>query len=335
MATKDILLTGDRPTGPLHIGHYAGSLAKRVALQGTYDPSYIMIADTQALTDHAQESALLKERIMMVMKDYLSVGLDPNQYTIFLQSLVPELHEFTSIYMNFVTFARLRRNPTVKTEMQSKNYGDQVPVGFLVYPISQCSDITAFSATVVPTGDDQQPMIEQSNEIVRAVNNYCQKDVLVESKVLLSEVTRLPGTDGGQKMGKSLGNCIYLTDSKEDVDAKVMSMFTDPNHLKVSDPGKVEGNAVFAYLNAFDPDREGLAEMEDHYRRGGLGDVTCKRRLQKVLQDVLGPIRDRHAQYADKDEELWEILFESSKRARRVAQAKLLELKEAMGLSYE
>ncbi len=331
---QDIVLTGDRPTGKLHIGHYVGSLRKRLELQETYDRPYIMIADMQALTDHAHNPSLVKESVLAVTRDYLACGLTFEKNRIFIQSLVPELTEFTVLYMNFVTLARLLRNPTVKSEMNQKEYGNTVPSGFLNYPISQAADITAFNATLVPVGDDQLPMIEQTNEIVRHINHHFNTDVLVECKALLSTVTRLPGIDGSAKMSKSLGNCIYLSDDADTVRKKVMSMFTDPGHLRVEDPGKVEGNPVFTYLDAFDTDKEGLAEWKEHYQRGGLGDVKVKRRLETCLQAELEPIRERREAIAQNDEELMQILKNNSEEARKIASENLQKLKAVLGINY-
>ncbi|MDO5733873.1 MAG: tryptophan--tRNA ligase [Eubacteriales bacterium] len=335
MNTKDIVLTGDRPTGRLHIGHYTGSIVNRLKMQHEYQTTYVMIADYQAYTDHSSNRELVKESIIQLMIDYLACGLDPELNTIFIQSLVPELCEFTMIYANCVTLARLRRNPTVKNEMQQKGYGDAVPVGFLTYPISQAADITAFKANLVPAGEDQLAMLEQCNEIVRHIRHNYNSDVLQECKPILSRVTRLPGTDGQAKMGKSLGNCIYLSDSADLVREKVMGMFTDPNHLRVEDPGKVEGNPVFTYLDAFEPDREQLAEWKAWYQRGGLGDVKVKRRLVEVLNGILEPIRQKRAELEKSEDELWEILFTHSARARAVAQETLRELKSDLGLIYK
>ena len=331
---NEIVLTGDRPSGKLHIGHYAGSIAKRLELQDEYETSYIMIADMQALTDHAENNELVRRSVLEVAKDYLAVGLDPAKTTFFIQSLIPQLCEFTMLYMNFVTLARLKRNPTVKTEMKQKGFGDTVPSGFLNYPISQAADITAFKAEIIPVGEDQLPMIEQTNEIVRHVNHLYGKDILVECKALLSKVKRLPGTDGAAKMSKSVGNCIYLSDDEKTVKEKIMSMFTDPNHLRVEDPGQVEGNPVFEYLDAFDPDREGLKEMQEHYRRGGLGDVKVKKHLLKVMEEILSPIRERRQALEGKEDEILAMLREQSAKAREVAAESLAELKEAMGLNY-
>ncbi len=331
---KDIILSGDRPSGRLHIGHYAGSLAKRLQLQQMNIPMYIMIADMQALTDHAEDGTLVRDSVMELAIDYLAIGLDPEKCTIFIQSAVPQLCELTMLYMNFVTLARLKRNPTVKNEMQQRNFGDTVPSGFLNYPVSQTADITAFKATLIPVGEDQLPMIEQCNEIVRHVNNLYKTDCLKECKAMLSQVSRLPGTDGNLKMSKSVGNCIYLSDDEKTVKTKIMGMFTDPGHLRVEDPGKVEGNPVFAYLRAFDPDKEALAEMEAHYQRGGLGDVKVKKHLNEVLQTLLAPIRERRAELEGKRPQIRELLLSHSEKAAAVAAETLAELKEAMGLNY-
>lgn len=331
---RDIVLTGARPSGMLHIGHYAGAVAKQLQLQDEYDTPYVMIADMQALTDHAGTTELVRDSVMNVALDYLSAGLDPKKNTIFIQSLVPQLPEFTMLYMNFVTLARLKRNPTVKTEMKQKGFGDTVPSGFLNYPVSQAADITAFKASIIPVGDDQEPMIEQTNEIVRSINHTFNTDVLVECKALLSKVTRLPGTDGNAKMGKSLGNCIYLSDDEKTVKEKVMGMYTDPNHLRVEDPGQVEGNPVFTYLDAFDPDRALFEDMKAHYRRGGLGDVKVKKHLIEVLEGILGPMREKRKEIAQNEGDILRILKEHSERAADVAADTLRELKEAMGLIY-
>lgn len=331
---KDIVLTGDRPSGRLHIGHYAGSIGKRLELQNEYDNNYIMIADMQALTDHAEEGAMVSHSVMELAIDYLACGLDPEKNTIFVQSLVPELCEFTMLYMNFVTLARLKRNPTVKSEMKQKGFGDTVPIGFLNYPVSQTADITAFKATIIPVGEDQLPMIEQSNEIVRHIRHVYNTECLVECKALLSRVKRLPGTDGSAKMSKTIGNCIYLSDDEKTVKTKIMGMFTDPNHLRVEDPGQVEGNPVFSYLRAFDPDREGLAEMEAHYTRGGLGDVKVKKHLNEVMQNLLGPIRENRKRLEGEKGAILEMLKQHSERASATAHETLDELKKAMGLKY-
>lgn len=342
-----IILTGDRPTGKLHLGHYVGSLKRRVELQnsGEYDEIYIMIADAQALTDNADNPDKVRNNIIEVALDYLSCGLDPAKSNIFIQSQVPELTELAFYYMNLVTVSRLQRNPTVKSEIQMRNFEASIPVGFFTYPISQASDITAFKATTVPVGEDQKPMIEQTVEIVRRFNSV-YGEVLVEPEVLLPQnaaCLRLPGTDGKAKMSKSLGNCIYLSDSAEDVRKKVMGMFTDPNHLKVSDPGRVEGNCVFTYLNAFSkpehfakylPEYASLDELKEHYRRGGLGDVKCKKLLIAVLEEELAPIRARRREFEQNIEGVYEMLRKGSQVAQAKAARTLMEVKDAMRINY-
>lgn len=331
---SDIVLTGDRPTGKLHIGHYVGSIKQRLKMQDEYETCYLMIADMQALTDNAHDTGKVKNSVLQVSYDYLACGIDPEKTTIFIQSLIPELTEFTVLYMNFVTLSRLMRNPTVKHELELRGFGNSIPSGFLNYPVSQAADITAFNATLVPVGDDQLPMIEQTNEIVRHINHYFHTDIMQECKPILSQIARLPGTDGNAKMSKSLNNCIYLSDPEKTVSEKIMGMFTDPNHLRVEDPGKVEGNPVFTYLDAFDPDKEELEEWKAHYRRGGLGDVKVKRRLEKVMQAELAPIRERRAKYENNPDEMMEMLIESSKKARLVAKENLKTLKQVLGIQY-
>ncbi|MBR6879966.1 MAG: tryptophan--tRNA ligase [Clostridiales bacterium] len=342
-----IILTGDRPTGRLHLGHYVGSLRRRVELQnsGEYDEIYIMIADAQALTDNFDNPDKIRDNIIEVALDYLSAGLDPAKTNIFIQSAVPELTELTFYYSNLVTLSRLERNPTVKTEIQLRNFETSIPVGFLTYPISQTSDITAFKATTVPVGEDQLPMLEQAREIVRKFN-ATYGETLVEPQALLPDnkiCSRLPGTDGKAKMSKSLGNCIYLSDTSEDVSKKVMSMFTDPNHLKVSDPGSLEGNTVFTYLDAFArdehfekyaPDYKNLDEMKEHYQRGGLGDVKVKRLLINVLEEELAPIRERRAQFQKDIPAVYEILKKGTEAARAKAGQTLDEVRAAMRINY-
>lgn len=342
-----IILTGDRPTGKLHLGHYVGSLKRRVELQnsGEYDEIYIMIADAQALTDNADNPDKVRNNIIEVALDYLSCGLDPAKSNIFIQSQVPELTELAFYYMNLVTVSRLQRNPTVKSEIQMRNFEASIPVGFFTYPISQASDITAFKATTVPVGEDQKPMIEQTVEIVRRFNSV-YGEVLVEPEVLLPQnaaCLRLPGTDGKAKMSKSLGNCIYLSDSAEEVRKKVMGMFTDPNHLKVSDPGKVEGNCVFTYLDAFSkpehfakylPEYASLDEFKEHYRCGGLGDVKCKKLLIAVLEEELAPIRARRREFEQNIEGVYEMLRKGSQVAQAKAARTLMEVKDAMRINY-
>ena len=351
-----IILTGDRPTGKLHLGHYVGSLRNRVLLQneGNYDRMFVFIADVQALTDNADNPEKVRQNIIEVALDYLSCGLDPEKVTLFIQSQIPELHEMTQFFSNLVTVQRLQRNPTVKTEMALRGFnGDAeednrrgLPVGFFTYPISQAADICFCKATTVPVGEDQEPMIEQCREIVRSFNGTYKCDVLVEPEILLPSnlaCRRLPGIDGKAKMSKSLGNCIYLSDDPAEVKKKVMSMFTDPGHLRVEDPGKVEGNAVFTYLDAFATDEDlarfwpeyrTLEEIKDHYRRGGLGDVKCKKFLLAVLEDRLAPIRERRHAYEQDIPAVYEILRKGSEAAREVAARTLHEMKDAMKINY-
>lgn len=334
---KEILLTGDRPTGKLHIGHYIGSLKNRVKLQNTgkYDP-YIMIADTQALTDNARNPEKIRNSLIQVALDYLAVGIDPAKSTIYVQSQIPALFELTAYYMDLVTVARLERNPTVKTEIKQKDFKDSIPIGFLNYPVSQAADITAFKATVIPVGDDQEPMLEQTREIVRTFNRVYNCDVLVEPKGYFPPKGqgRLPGLDGNAKMSKSLGNAIYLADDAKTVQKKVMSMYTDPNHIHVEDPGKVEGNTVFTYLDVFDPDKDKVAELKAEYQKGGLGDVKIKRYLNKVLEAELAPIRERREKFAQDEDAVYEMLLEGSKKANKVANATLEQVRDAIGLNY-
>lgn len=334
---KEILLTGDRPTGNLHIGHYIGSLKNRVKLQnsGKYDP-YIMIADTQALTDNARNPEKIRNSLIQVALDYLAVGLDPNKSTIYVQSQIPALFELTAYYMDLVTVARLERNPTVKTEIKQKDFKDSIPVGFLNYPVSQAADITAFKATVIPVGDDQEPMLEQTREIVRTFNRVYNTDILVEPKGYFPPKGqgRLPGLDGNAKMSKSLGNAIYLADDAKTVQKKVMSMYTDPNHIHVEDPGKIEGNTVFTYLDVFDPDKDKVAELKEEYQKGGLGDVKIKRYLNKVLEAELAPIRERREKFAQDEDAVYEMLLEGSKKANKVANETLQQVRDAIGLNY-
>lgn len=344
---KKIILTGDRPTGRLHIGHYVGSLSERVALQntGAFDEIYFMIADAQALTDNADNPEKVRQNIMQVALDYLAVGIDPSKATIFIQSQVPALAELTVYYMNLVTVSRVQRNPTVKAEIQQKNFEASVPVGFFCYPISQAADITAFHATSVPVGEDQEPMLEQCREIVHKFNEV-YGETLTMPEIYLSKNAarlRLPGLDGKAKMSKSLGNCIYLADDEKTVQQKVMSMYTDPTHLKVNDPGHIEGNTVFTYLNAFIkpdsfekywPEYKNLDELKAHYQRGGLGDIKIKKFLNKVLQEELRPIRERRAYWEERLPEVYEILKEGSAKAAAKAQQTLDEVKAAMRIDY-
>ena len=342
-----IILTGDRPTGPLHVGHYVGSLKRRVELQnsGIYDKIFIMIADAQALTDNAEQPEKVRQNIIEVALDYLSCGLDPERSTLFIQSQIPELCELSFYYMNLVTVSRLQRNPTVKSEIQMRNFETSIPVGFFTYPISQAADITAFQATTVPVGEDQLPMLEQTKEIVRKFNSV-YGDTLVEPEVLLPDnkaCLRLPGIDGKAKMSKSLNNCIYLSATEEEVRKKVMSMFTDPNHLQVSDPGNVEGNPVFIYLDAFCkdgmfaeylPEYANLDELKAHYTRGGLGDVKVKKFLNKVLQEELAPIRARRKEWEKDIPGVYEILRKGSLEAKETAAQTLDDVKKAMKINY-
>ena len=328
-----VILTGDRPTGPLHLGHYVGSLRERERLQHEFR-QFCIIADMQALTDNAGNPEKIRNNIIEVAFDYLAVGLDPKITTIFIQSLVPELAELTMYYLNLVTVGRLQRNPTVKDEIGLRRFAGGIPAGFLCYPVSQAADITAFKADLVPVGSDQLPMIEQTIEIVRVFNRIYNCSVLVEPKPLLSSVPRLPGTDGKGKMSKSLGNAIYLGDSVDAVRDKVKKMFTDPGHLRPEDPGKVEGNPVFAYLDAFDPDKHGLDAMKDHYRHGGLGDAAVKRRLLDVLLPELDAIRERRRVFAQDPVQVMEILREGSIVARTVASLTLDEVRKAMHMNY-
>ncbi len=332
-ASKKVVLTGDRPTGPLHLGHYVGSLKNRIELQNTCD-QFVMIADVQALTDHYEHPEKVRENILQVALDYLAVGIDPTKTTIFIQSLIPALFELTLYYLNLVTWNRLRHNPTVKQEIVQKGYGESIPAGFMVYPVSQAADITAFKADFVPVGEDQLPMIEQTNEIVRHFNRIYKTDVLVECQAMIPSFARLPGTDGKAKMSKSLGNCIYLGDTSDEVVKKVKGMYTDPGHLRVEDPGKVEGNPVFTYLDAFDPDREGLENMKAHYMRGGLGDSVVKKRLLEVLQAFLEPIRKRRQEYATDPIQVMQMLQKGTERANVVAENTLHSVRKVMHLDY-
>ena len=346
MAEK-IILTGDRPTGKLHVGHYVGSLKRRVELQnsGEFDKTFIMIADAQALTDNADNPAKVRDNIMEVALDYLSVGLDPSKSNIFIQSYVTELTELTFYYQNLVTVSRLQRNPTVKAEIQMRNFEASIPVGFFNYPISQAADITAFKATTVPVGEDQMPMIEQTKEIVHKFNSV-YGETLVDPQILLPEnkaCLRLPGTDGKAKMSKSLGNCIYLSESEAEVKKKIMSMFTDPDHIRIEDPGKIEGNTVFTYLDAFCndghfaeylPEYANLDELKAHYKRGGLGDVKVKKFLNNVMQEELAPIRARRKEYEERIDDVYDILREGTKVARAEAAKTLAEVKHAMKIDY-
>ena len=344
---KKVILTGDRPTGRIHVGHYVGPLSERVKLQnsGNYDEIYIMIADAQALTDNAEHPEKVRQNIIQVALDYLACGIDPEKSTIFIQSMVPELTELTFYYMNLVTVARVQRNPTVKSEIQMRNFEASIPVGFFCYPISQAADITAFRATAVPVGEDQLPMLEQCKEIVHKFNTV-YGETLTEPEIVLPSnkaCLRLPGIDGKAKMSKSLGNCIYLSDEADEVKKKVMSMFTDPNHLRVQDPGNVDGNPVFIYLDAFCkpeyfpeflPDYQNLDELKDHYKRGGLGDVKVKKFLNNVLQAELGPIREHRKMWEQRIPDVYDILREGSKVAEAKAAETLRDVKASMKINY-
>ncbi len=344
---KKIILTGDRPTGKLHIGHYVGSLRRRVELQNTgeFDKIYIMIADAQALTDNADNPGKIRENILNVALDYLAAGLDPEKVTIFIQSGVPQLAELAFYYMNLVSVSRVQRNPTVKTEIKMRNFEANIPLGFFCYPVSQAADITLFHGTVVPVGEDQKPMIELTNELVRRFNSV-YGEVFDEAQILLPDnavCMRLPGTDGKAKMSKSLGNCIYLSDPADVVEQKVKSMYTDPTHLKVSDPGHLEGNAVFTYLDAFCkdehfakylPEYKNLQELKDHYTRGGLGDMKCKMFLLKIMQEMLEPIRQRRAEWEQRLPEVREILRRGTEEACRAGEQTMQEVRKAMRIDY-
>ena len=344
---KQVILTGDRPTGRLHVGHYVGSLKERVKLQnsGKFDEIYIMIADAQALTDNAEHPEKVRQNILQVALDYLACGIDPEKATIFIQSMVPELTELSFYYMNLVTVSRVQRNPTVKAEIQQRNFEASIPVGFFCYPISQAADITAFRATAVPVGEDQMPMIEQCKEIVHKFNSV-YGETLTDPKIVLPDnqaCLRLPGIDGKAKMSKSLGNCIYLSDEADDIRKKVMSMFTDPNHLRVEDPGQVEGNPVFIYLDAFSrpehfaeflPEYQNLDELKAHYSRGGLGDVKVKKFLNNVLQAELAPIRERRKMWESRIEDVYDLLSVGSEKARETAASTLHDVRHAMKIDY-
>ena len=347
MKKEKIILTGDRPTGRLHIGHYVGSLRRRVELQnsGLYDKTFVFIADAQALTDNMDNPEKVRQNVIEVALDYLACGLDPTKSTIFIQSQIPELCELTFYYMDLVTVSRLQRNPTVKTEIQMRNFETSIPVGFFTYPISQAADITAFKATTVPVGEDQEPMIEQAREIVRRFNNI-YGDTLVEPEILLPDnaaCLRLPGTDGKAKMSKSLGNCIYLSDSADEIQKKIRSMYTDPDHLRVQDPGKIEGNTVFTYLDAFCrpehferylPYYPNLDELKAHYRRGGLGDVKVKKFLNAIMEETLAPIRNRRKEFEQDIPAIYDMLKKGCDTARETAAQTLDEVRRAMKINY-
>ncbi len=331
---QKIILTGDRPTGPLHLGHYVGSLATRVKLQHEYK-QFVMIADAQALTDHAEEPEKVRRNILEVALDYLAIGIDPKKTTLLIQSMIPELCELTMYYLNLVTWNRLKHNPTIKAEIMQKGFGEAVPAGFMMYPVSQASDITAFKADLVPVGEDQLPMIELTSEIVNKFNRTYNCHVLVNPKAHISQVARLPGIDGKAKMSKTLKNAIFLSDPENEVAKKVKGMYTDPGHLRVEDPGKVEGNPVFTYLDAFDPDKTKSISLKERYSKGGLGDSNVKKYLLEVLEGFLSPIRRRRQEIAKDPQEVWNILFQGTEEARLVASSTLSEVKKAMGINYK
>ncbi|HCQ9959053.1 TPA: tryptophan--tRNA ligase, partial [Acinetobacter baumannii] len=328
---RPIILTGDRPTGQLHLGHFVGSLRSRVGLQDSHH-QHLLLADAQALTDNADNPDKVRRNILEVALDYLAVGIDPTKTTICVQSCLPALNELTMLYLNFVTVARLERNPTIKSEIQMRGFERDIPAGFLCYPVAQAADITAFKATVVPVGEDQIPMIEQTNEIVRRVNRQIGQDLLPECKALLSNMARLPGFDGKAKMSKSLGNTIVLNASDKDIKKAVNAMYTDPNHLRIEDPGQVEGNIVFTYLDAFDPNKEEVEELKAHYRRGGLGDGTVKKRLEGVLKELITPIRERREELAKDPDYIMDVLRQGTDKCRIITQQTLDEVKNGLGL---
>lgn len=328
---RPIILTGDRPTGQLHLGHFVGSLRSRVGLQDSHH-QHLLLADAQALTDNADNPDKVRRNILEVALDYLAVGIDPTKTTICVQSCLPALNELTMLYLNFVTVARLERNPTIKSEIQMRGFERDIPAGFLCYPVAQAADITAFKATVVPVGEDQIPMIEQTNEIVRRVNRQIGQDLLPECKALLSNMARLPGFDGKAKMSKSLGNTIVLNASDKDIKKAVNAMYTDPNHLRIEDPGQIEGNIVFTYLDAFDPNKEEVEELKAHYRRGGLGDGTVKKRLEGVLKELISPIRERREELAKDPDYIMDVLRQGTDKCRLITQQTLDEVKDGLGL---
>ncbi len=333
MKQQEVILTGDRPSGQLHLGHFIGSLQNRVQLQDLYK-QYIIIADVQALTDNYEDPEKVKRSVVEVMIDYLACGIDPQKSTIFIQSQIPEIAELTLFYLNLVTVARLQRNPTVKTEIAQKGFDQSVPAGFFMYPVSQAADITCVKGTLVPVGDDQLPMIEQTNEIVRSFNRIYGKEVLVEAKPMLAKTSRLPGLDGKAKMSKSLNNAIYLGATEDELKKAVMSMYTDPNHLRVEDPGQIEGNVVFMYLDAFDSNTQKVSELKAQYQAGGLGDVTLKKYLFEVLNELLTPIRDRRRELEKNKDHVLHLLMQGTARTREVTAQTLHEVKEVMKLNY-
>ncbi len=331
LSQAPIILTGDRTTGPLHIGHYVGSLRSRVTLQDTHR-QFLLLADLQALTDNAHDPEKVRRNVLAVALDYLAVGIDPAKTTICVQSALPALAELTTLYLNFVSVARLERNPTIKDEIRARGFGRDIPAGFLCYPVSQAADITAFRASIVPVGEDQAPLIEQTNEIVRRINNQTGRALLVEAEAVIPRIGRLPGIDGKAKMSKSQGNAIPLSATPDDIRQAVHRMYTDPNHVRASDPGTVEGNVVFTYLDAFDTDETAVAELKAQYRRGGLGDVAVKRRLDSILQELLAPIRERRAAYARDPGYVLDLLRAGTAKAKAVTQATLDEVRSGLGL---
>ena len=330
---RPVILTGDRPTGQLHLGHFVGSLRSRVGLQDSHH-QHLLLADAQALTDNADNFEKVRRNILEVATDYLAVGIDPTKTTICVQSCLPALNELTMLYLNFVTVSRLERNPTIKSEIQMRGFERDIPAGFLCYPVAQAADITAFKASIVPVGEDQIPMIEQTNEIVRRLNRQIGQDLLPECKALLSNVSRLPGFDGKAKMSKSLGNTIVLDATDKDIKKAVNAMYTDPNHLRIEDPGQVEGNIVFTYLDAFDPNKEEVEELKAHYRRGGLGDGAVKKRLEGVLKELIGPIRERRIELAKDPDYIMDILKAGTDKCRLITQQTLDEVKSGLGVFH-
>ncbi|MBP6891985.1 tryptophan--tRNA ligase [Candidatus Babeliales bacterium] len=333
MKKQEIVLTGDRPTGQLHLGHYVGSLLNRIELQHLYK-QFVMIADIQALTDNAENPAKVRENVLQVALDYLAVGIDPKKTTIFIQSMIPEIAELTILYLNLVTVNRLLRNPTVKTEIKQKGFGDSVPAGFLMYPVSQAADITVVKGTIVPVGEDQLPVIEQTNEIIRSFNRIYQTELFPEAKAMIPKVARLVGLDGQAKMSKSLNNAIFLADDVDTLKKRVMSMYTDPGHTHVSSPGKVEGNVVFTYLDAFDTNAVKVAELKAHYQKGGLGDVVLKNYLFEQLNQMLEPIRNRRQELAKDPGEVMKIVLEGTKKAQETAVQTMQQVRQAIKLDY-
>ncbi|MGK9155615.1 tryptophan--tRNA ligase [Acinetobacter radioresistens] len=331
--TRPVILTGDRPTGQLHLGHFVGSLRSRVGLQDSHH-QHLLLADAQALTDNADNFEKVRRNILEVATDYLAVGIDPEKTTICVQSQLPALNELTMLYLNFVTVSRLERNPTIKSEIQMRGFERDIPAGFLCYPVAQAADITAFKATVVPVGEDQIPMIEQTNEIVRRLNRQIGRELLSECKALLSNMSRLPGFDGKAKMSKSLGNTIVLDASDKDIKKAVNAMYTDPNHLRIEDPGQVEGNVVFTYLDAFDTNKEELEELKAHYRRGGLGDGTVKKRLEGILKELIGPIRERRAELQKDPDYIMDVLRQGTQKCQVITQQTLDEIKSGLGMFH-